>query len=414
MLKKALLLALMTAYLYTLAFSLFMPDALKFPAVVTVFPLLLFKSPSVNRFAYRNELILCLVCVFLYNVVGMNDFKGFFATAIIIGACFLYFNYFIGDSKKRLHTSIAIFIVLLCFSMLIMVLDHSIPGTIDPLRSTLLGEKVKQSPAGIAVTQFTFGYQVVSFTTFIFLLILAYRRHFFIQLAGFAICLTCLYLGMNRSAFVCFSAVSTAYIMAAFRFKGVLLLVAIVAFTIVVTNYAADNNFGGKDNILSKNEAKEANDFKRTDLSAENLKIIADYPLGLIFYNKKWEDVVYKNPTFPSGLTSHNAYLMFITYLGPILGSALLLMLYAPLMLVGVRLIKRPEEYDPLLLAVFGAFLALSINALSHNAWILNADGPSVFFFFCLLHLLRKTRSSDRKQLQELHIPAYTLTELSI
>lgn len=55
MFKKALLLALMTAYLYTLAFSLFMPDALKFPAVVTVFPLLLFKQPSVNRFAYRNN-----------------------------------------------------------------------------------------------------------------------------------------------------------------------------------------------------------------------------------------------------------------------------------------------------------------------------------------------------------------------
>jgi hypothetical protein len=411
MFKKILLLALMTAYLYTLAFSLFMPDALKFPAVVTVFPLLLFKQPSVNRFEYGRELMLCLVAVFLYNVVGMNDFRGFAAATMIIGACFLYFNYFIGDNKKRLHASVAIFTILLFFSMAIMVLDHYNQSTVDPLRSTLLGEKVKQSPAGIAVTQFTFGYQVVSFTTFIFLLTLANRRRLFLQITGFLICLACLYWGMNRSAFVCFSAVSAVYIIAAFRFKGVLLITALVVFTIVASNYAADNNFGGKDNILSKNRAKEANDFNRSDLSAENLKIISDYPWGLIFYNKKWEDVVYKNPTFPSGLTSHNAYLMFITYLGPILGTGILLMLYLPLALAGMRLIRRPTDYEPLLLAVFGAFLALSINALSHNAWLLDADGPSVFFFFCLLYLL-KHRSVDHKQLQKQHKPAYTATEL--
>lgn len=413
MFKKVLLMALMTVYLYTLAFSLFMPDAIKFPVVATVLPLLLFKHPSAKRFEYGRELLICLVAVFLYNVVGMNDFKGFFATAMIIGACFLYFNYFIGHSQRRLHTSLAIFTGLLLFSMLIMVFDHYNQGSIDPIRSMLVGEKVKQSPAGIAVTQFTFGYQVVCFTTFIFLLALAYRWHFLVQIISFLICIACLYFGMNRSAFVCFSAVSVVYILAAFRLKGILLITTIIVFTIVFANYASDNNFGGKDNILSKNEAKEANDFNRADLSAENLKIIADYPLGLIFYNKRWEDVVYKNPTFPAGLTSHNAYLMFITYLGPFIGIGMLLLLYLPLASAGTRLIKRPENYEPLLLAVFGAFLALSLNALSHNAWLLDGDGPSVFFFFCLLHLLKR-RAAYHKQVWEQQQPAYTSNELVV
>ncbi|PTQ96681.1 hypothetical protein C8P68_104167 [Mucilaginibacter yixingensis] len=414
MYKKALLLVLMTAYLYTLAFSIFMPDAFRIPAVITVFPLLLFKHPSAKGFEYSKELILCIAAVFLYNVVGMNDFPGFFATSMVIGACFLYFNYFIGSSKTRLHATLAIFATLLFASMVVMVFDHYSPTAADQLRSKLLGEQVKQSPAGIATTQFTFGYQVVSFTTFLFLTVLAYRRHLFVQIIGFLVCLVCLYLGMNRSAFVCFSAISGIYILAAFRFKGLLLIIATVAFTIAVSNYAADNNLGGKDNILSKNRAKEANDFNREDLSAENLKIIGDYPFGLIFYNKKWEDVVYKNPRFPAGLSSHNAYLMFITYLGPIVGTGMLLMLYLPLASAGVRLIRRPAEHEPLLIATLGAFLALSLNALSHNGWLLNADGPSVFFFFCLLHLLREHKLVEHKQPQQQTKPTYTLTEFAV
>jgi len=414
MYKKGLLVVLMTAYLYTLAFSIFMPDAFRIPAIVTVFPLLLFKHPSAKGFEYSKELILCIAAVFLYNVIGMNDFPGFFATSMVIGACFLYFNYFIGNSKTRLYATLAIFATLLLGSMIVMVLDHFSQSATDQLRSRLLGEQVKQSPAGLATTQFTFGYQVVAFTTFLFLTLLAYRRHLFMQIIGFVACLVCLYLGMNRSAFVCFSIISTIYILAAFRFKGVLVIATTIIFTVIALNYASDQNFGGKDNILSKNRAKEANDFNREDLSAENLKIIGDYPFGLIFYGKKWEDVVYKNPRFPSGLSSHNAYLMFITYLGPILGTALLLMLYLPMASVGARLITRPSAHNPLLIAVFGTFVALSLNAFSHNGWLLNADGPSVFFFFCLVHLLREHRLSEQKQLHEQHKPTYTLTEFAV
>jgi hypothetical protein len=273
--------------------------------------------------------------------------------------------------------------------MLVLVADHYNQDAIDPIRSRLLDDQVKQSPSGIAPTQFAFGYQVVAFTTFIFVASITYRLNMLFKLICFAICLLLLFFGMNRSAFVCFIATSAMFILITFRLKGFLLLSVVTLIVASIYQDIANTPPYDKNNILSKNQAKEADEFNRSELAAENLKIIEDYPWGLIFYGKTWEEVVYRNPAFPSGLSSHNAYLMFITYVGPFFGIGILIMLYSLVLKTGVQLAAGPLKYDPMLVALFGAFLALSLNAMSHTAWLLNADGPSIFFFFALMHTIK-------------------------
>lgn len=389
LIKKLFILGLVAAYLYTLAFNIFMTDRIRVPATMLVFPLLLFRNVPVKAFAYWKETILIALALWLYNFIGMNDGREFFASLAVAGGCALYFNYFVGSNRKRLYISIAIFVGLLFFSMIILVWDHFAQSTVDPIRSTLLDGPIEQSPSGIAVAQFTFGYQVVAFTTFIFLASFTYRLPLLLRLTCLAICFMFLYFGMNRSAFVCFISVSVTFILLSFRLKGLLLIAAGAAVVIGIYQGGLKTVAADKNNILSKNQAKQANDFNRSGLAVENLKVMADYPWGLIFYGKKWEEVVYRNPAFPSGLSSHNAYLMFITYVGPFLGIGILVMLYILFLKTGIQLAKGPLKYDPLLVALFGTFLALSLNAMSHTGWILNADGPSVFFFFALMHTIK-------------------------
>lgn len=393
LIRKVFIFGLMTAYLYTLAFTIFMTDRLKVPATVLIFPLLLYRHVPVKAFAYWKETILILVALLLYNIVGMGDVRAFTAGVATAGGCAVYFNYFVGNSRKRLHASVIIFAGLLFFSMLILVGDHYYQDAIDPIRSRLLDDQVKQSPSGIAPTQFAFGYQVVAFTTFIFVASISYRLNILFRLMCLAICLLLLFFGMNRSAFVCFVATSAMFILIAFRLKGFLLLTVVALIMGSVYQDIANTPPLNKNNILSKNQAKEADEFKRSELAAENLKIMEDYPWGLIFYGKTWEEVVYRNPAFPSGLSSHNAYLMFITYVGPFLGIGILLMLYSLVLKTGIQLTAAPLKYDPMLIALFGAFLALSLNAMSHTAWLLNADGPSIFFFFALIHTIKFQQS---------------------
>ena len=143
----------------------------------------------------------------------------------------------------------------------------------------------------------------------------------------------------------------------------------------------------GQDNILAKNERTEGSG-SRAGLVTENLKIITDYPFGLIFYGQNWREVSKKYSAFRGGLTSHNAYLMFITYIGPFLGIGLLIFMYYRIAKIFKQaIIFSNLRENALLVSLCFAFLAVSLNALFHNAWLLTANGPTTFLYFSILHL---------------------------
>jgi hypothetical protein len=152
-------------------------------------------------------------------------------------------------------------------------------------------------------------------------------------------------------------------------------------------NYVLKDNLGGAENILTKNEHNDASN-DRSGLAMENLRIYTEYPFGLIFYGKNWGDVIYRDYVFSSGITSHNAYLMFFTYLGPFAGIGLLLAIYykpIQLFLGAVRFIRKKE--NALMICLCFSFIGICLNALSHNPWLLSADGPTVFLYFSILQL---------------------------
>jgi hypothetical protein len=387
LLKKIIVLSAMLFYLYTLAFGIFLTDSLRIPApVISGLILLPFVKVNVRSFAYLKETIFFTVGMFLYYVIGTGDYKTFVATLITCLICLFYFNYFIGLNKVRFNLSVIIFFSLLLISMIFMVLDHNYPDIIDPLRSTLLDGEVKQSPAGLSDTQFTFGYQIAAFTAFAFIFVCCFRQLFLVQAIVLGICLTIIYLGMNRSAFVSFTATIILFLIIYYRFKAVLLVAASIIVGFAVYSLVLKDNVDSKKNILSKNVAKQDIEINRADLASENLNVYADYPFGLIFYGKNWDEVTYKNPVFPFGLTSHNAYLMFITYLGPFLGFGLLFAVYHKIVRLFWLTIKHIRlKANALLLSLFFSFLAVSINALFHNAWLFTTDGPTLFLYFGIL-----------------------------
>lgn len=387
LLKKIIVYCIMALYLYTLAFGIFMTDKVKVPAPI-IFGLLLlfFLEPSVRRFAYYRESALFTFALFFYYIVGMDDYKSFFACLVIILVCAFYFNYFVGLNKLRFKVSVILFYSLLLLSMLIMVLDHNYQNTVDALRSTMLDEKVKQSPAGLSITQFIFGYQVAAFTTFVFVLVCVLRKNILIKALAFCVCAICLYLGMNRSAFISFGSALVVFLFAYYRFKAVFIIAATVLIGFAIYTYVLKDNLDNKNNILAKNEAKEANDYNRVNLADENLKIYEDYPFGLIFYGTNWDEATYKNPVFTFGLTSHNAYLMYITYLGPFLGLGLLWGIYHKAARFFWQTIHQIHlKNNALPVALLFSFLGVSLNALSHNAWLISADGPTLFLYFSIM-----------------------------
>ena len=163
-------------------------------------------------------------------------------------------------------------------------------------------------------------------------------------------------------------------------------------------NFVLKENVDPRTNILAKNIDNDP-DHNRTLLVAENLRIYADHPFGLIFYGKNWSDVIYRNQVFASGITSHNAYLMFITYLGPFLGLGLLIIIYIKVLRIGFNAIKEIRlKENALLICLCFSFLGISINALSHNAWLISADGPTLFLYFSILHF-DKVKSESNSQL---------------
>jgi hypothetical protein len=382
--KKIMAFCLVATYLYTLTFDLFLTDFFKVPTpLIFGVAMLFFIDRSAQPFAYYYEIALFTIALFIYDFIGMSDYVAFVTAITTIVTCAFFFNYFVGFNKQRFTWAVIVFLALLFFSMILMVLDHSYQSVIDPLRTMILGLQVKQSPAGLAITQFAFGYQVAAFTAFIFVLTYKFKGHIILKIIAFFVCAVCIYLGMNRSAFVSFIVVAVLFLFVYYRFKAVVLVALTLFIGFLAYSYVIKDNLDDKNNILAKNQAKEANDYNRVDMSMENLKIYADYPFGLIFYGKNWEDVSYKSYYFQFGLTSHNAYLMFITYLGPILALGLLGAIYYRIALLLRQTLKHIHSKNyALLLCFLFALIAVSINALSHNGWLLTADGPTVFLYF--------------------------------
>jgi len=386
-LKKIIVFTAMALYLYSLTLNLFLTVYLPIPnPIIFGAGLVPFVQTPVLKFTYFKEVLLLGLSLFLYYVIGMDDGKTFFVTLIIIVACACYFNYFVGLNTVRFNISIVIFYSLLLISMVIMVLDHSYDNVIDPLRTMLLGDEIKQSPAGLAFTQFTFGYQIAAFSVFAFVLVCVFRQAIIIQGLVLCGCLAVIYLGMNRSAFISFTGAVVLFLFIYYRYKAVFLIAASVLISFAVYFYVLKDNTDEKYNILSKNEAKQDVEIDRADMASENVKIYADYPFGLIFYGKSWEAVSYRNPAFPLGATSHNAYIMYITYLGPFLAIGLLFGIYSRISKLFWLTLKHVHfEKRRLFLALFFSFIAVSLNALFHNAWLVTADGPTLFLFFAIM-----------------------------
>lgn len=378
----------MTLYLFSLAFGIFMTAFFRIPApLIFCLPLIfIFRQQDKTSFLYARELLWIGIAVFLYSVIGLNDFNGFAANMICIVLCSLYFNYFVGTSLERLKLSVWIFFSLLVFSAIVMVLNHYY-GEIDGLRALLMGDEVVQSPSGIALTQFTFGYQMAALCCFAFIYVCINQRHFLLILLVLLTCLLFLFLGMQRSAFVIFTAVVFLFMLWNYRLKAVLSLTMILLASLLFFNYVLKDQLGGAENILTKNEHNDASN-DRSGLAMENLRIYSDYPFGLIFYGKTWGDVIYRDYVFSSGITSHNAYLMFFTYLGPFAGLGLLLAIYYKpfsLFLGALKFIRKKE--NTLMICLCFSFMGICMNALSHNPWLLSADGPTVFLYFSILQL---------------------------
>lgn len=385
---KYLIFLFVALYLYSVSYGIFLTETIRIPApLVFCLPLItLFKEDRI-KFLYGRELLVIWLAMFLYDVVGLSDYKVFVSNSITISMCALYFNYFSGANTKRFKVSVFVFYGLLLFSAFVLVINPFYPEKINMLRSVLMGEQVVQSPSGIAVYQFNFGYQLAALVPFLFIYSYVYKKHFLIKAAILLSCLVFIYLGMQRSVFIGFLCASFLFLWAYYKYKAVLIVVlAVVAGTFLYT-FVLKDNFDSYNNILSKNE-QSSSEYDRSTLTAENLRIYAEYPYGLIFYGKTWGDVIYRNQVFSSGITSHNAYLMFLTYLGPILGIGLLLILYYKVFRIAVLALREVRKKEnAMMVCLCGAFLAVSINSLSHNSWLLSANGPTFFLYFAILHL---------------------------
>lgn len=395
---KLIIILFMILYMYALSFGVFMTELFRIPApLIFCFPLIFLFKERNTTFYYGKELIVLLIAVFSYYVIGLSNVKSFGAYVISIIVCVLYFNYFVSTNKKRFNFSVLIFYLLLSFSSFIMVLNHFYPQ-VNRIRELIMDEKVLQSPSGIAISQFTFGYQLAALAPFILIYTFVFHKPFLIKVAVFLSCLLFIYLGMQRSVLLTFVCSMALFLLFYYRVKAVLIIGVAVVISLMFYNFVLKENVDPRTNILAKNIDNDP-DHNRTLLVAENLRIYADHPFGLIFYGKNWSDVIYRNQVFASGITSHNAYLMFITYLGPFLGLGLLIIIYIKVLRIGFNAIKEIRlKENALLICLCFSFLGISINALSHNAWLISADGPTLFLYFSILHF-DKVKSESNSQL---------------
>lgn len=392
---RLIVIGLMVLYLYALAFGIFMTESFRIPApFLFSFPLILLFREGSKVLLYSKELIAFSLALISYYVIGIGDYPSYFATQLNFLLCLFYFNYFIGTNTARFNLSVYIFFILLGISAIVLVLNNYYPS-IDSLRALLVDDVVLQSPAGISPTQFTFGYQLAAFTPFLLTYTFLFKKHLFIRLIAFLACLFLIYLGMQRSVFITFICAISLFLLFSYRIKAVFFIGLAVFFSVMFYNLVLQNEVNSRDNIVAKNINNDP-EHNRSLLTAENLRIYSDYPLGLIFYDKTWGDVIYRNTVFSSGITSHNAYLMFMTYLGPFLSFVFLLFIYRGVFRAGYQAFKdfkKPE--NALLLCLCFSFIAVSINAAAHNAWLLSADGPTLFLYFSILHFNKLKPSTE-------------------
>ncbi|WP_214225533.1 hypothetical protein [Pedobacter sp. B4-66] len=371
-------------------------------AVLFGFPLLIIAAnPLEQSFAYKKEMIIFFIASFFLYILGYQDMKYFFVVITILVFCCCYFNYVIGSDLLRFNISIIIFYALLSFSSFVMVLNHHLPTQIDRLRSMLIGgELILQSPSGITANVFSFGYQIAALTSFAIIATTIFKQKKIVLLLVLGVSGYVILYGMNRSALVAVGCAVMFFWMLYYRFKVVIIFGLLAALAFGFRTTIEELSSGRKQNILSKNErGQEGN---REDLMAENIKILADNPYGLIFEGKTWDEVAGRNPVFKIGaqglVTSHNAYLMFVTYLGVVVGGILLFFIYQKIVKITWFAIHHLRDKDyALLVCLCFSFMAISINALFHNEWLLGSGcGPTLFLYFSVLHLYNiKTNNAD-------------------
>lgn len=375
-------------YLYSLTYDIFLTQLIRVPApLFFCLPVLLIFHREPIKFLYGKELILFSIAMFCYYVIGLSDHKAFVSNIMTIAVCATYFNYFIGTDLRRFQHTVFIFIAFLTFSAFVMVINPFYPGPVNAFRSMMMGEPVLQSPSGIAVYQFTYGYQLAALVPFLFISTFVFKRSFLLKTGSLLLCLGFIYLGMQRSVLVGFLCSSLLFLWLYYSYRAIFIIALAAVAAILLYTYVLKDNFDGYNNILNKNE-QASSEYNRSTLTAENLRIYAEYPYGLIFYGKTWGDVIYRNQVFSSGITSHNAYLMFLTYLGPFLGIGLLLGLYYRVLRISINALRNAKKQEmALMICLCASLLAVSINSLSHNAWLMSANGPTCFLYFAILQL---------------------------
>jgi len=395
--KKIAIPVLMLMYLYTLTFDIFMTNVIRLPSpVIFVLPLVFLAQPTEKKFWYTREILVIYTACFLLFLVAQEDIKSFFVNVMILTMCPVYFNYFVGNNRRRLTLSVWMFYGLLTFSAIIMLLNHSY-GSIDGVRAKLVGEPVTQSPSGITPFIFNFGYQLATLVGFAMVAVAAFRKNFLIQVAVFAACMILILYGMNRSVLIGFGFSVGLFALLYYRFKAVLIFGSIIGLSLLFNSALEGLSENRQQNILSKNERKSGEN--RDNLMKENLKIISEYPFGLMVYGKTWNQVARYNPTFQNEvglITSHNAYLMFITYIGILPGLLLILTIYSRIIKIFFEAVNHIRKKDnALLISLCFSFVAVAINSCFHNDWFLGGNGPTVFLYFCIMQLARMQSTAE-------------------
>lgn len=391
--KKILFIALLFMFIYVSTFNIFLTEIFRVPApVVFLAPLLMFYRDEEVSFEYSYEWIVFFITLVFYKLIGDSNIASFLAIIINITCLIIFFNYIIAYSRERLILSVNIFFGLLFISGLLMLVDHRYQ--IDHIRSMLAAETVIQRPSGIATTLFSFGYQMAALTPFLLVSTIMYKRSWLLGVGLFIISICFIFFGMQRSVFVGYSFVAVLFLMFYYRAKSLLFFVGILALFFIgqgsVERFTSENN---QLNILNKSLKHANSNEDRGDLITENIKIIAQYPFGLIFYNLTWNEVAQHNFIYKNGhviITSHNAYLMFITYLGPLLGLLLLTLLYFKISQIIWNAFKQIKLQENIMLVCLScSFIAVSINSFFHNEWVLSASGPTHILYFSLLQLAK-------------------------
>lgn len=398
MLKKITISVFMLLYLYSVAYGIFMTELFRIPApFIFGIPLFFLFKEDVTRFLYKREALVFLGAILVYYGFAQEDIKNAIANSLVILFCAAYFSFFVGTNFRRFNTSVLVFFGLLFFSCIVMVFNHVYEGQAIQLRGMLMGEQVQQSPSGVSLTIFTFGYQLAALVSFLPVYTIVYKKSIPVKVIAILVCLIFIYLGMNRSVLITFLVSNLLFLMCYYNYKAILVAGVAVVAGVLLYSYVLQKSTENSNNIIAKNADSDTR-YSRSGLLVENLKIYADYPYGLIFHGKNWEEVIYRHHVFGSGITSHNAYLMFFTYLGPFLGLGFLFLIYHRVLEPIRRAIRNiKSEDEALLVCLCFAFIGVSMNALSHNGWLVGADGPTFFLYFSLLHF-RYLKSADAKK----------------